>query len=36
MIITLGIYALWVGPRMMKWVVEHTDYDPDGLPEFVQ
>lgn len=35
MIITLGIYSLWVGPRMVKWIVEHTDYDPDTPPVFL-
>jgi hypothetical protein len=33
-ILTLGIYSFWVIPRMTKWVVENTDYDPAwrGLP----
>jgi uncharacterized membrane protein YjgN (DUF898 family) len=25
-IITLGIYSLWVGPRIQKWVWENTDF----------
>ena len=25
-IITLGIYLLWVVPRMQKWIVENTDF----------
>lgn len=28
-VITLGIYLLWVMPRVHRWVVEHTD-DADG------
>ena len=27
-IITIGIYSFWVIPRMTKWVVENTDFDP--------
>lgn len=27
-IVTLGIYLLRVGPRLQKWVVENTDFDP--------
>jgi hypothetical protein len=27
-IITLGIYLFWVGPRLQRWMVEHTDFDP--------
>jgi hypothetical protein len=27
-IITFGIYLFWVGPRIQRWVVEHTDFDP--------
>jgi uncharacterized membrane protein YjgN (DUF898 family) len=27
-IITLGIYGFWVIPRITKWVVENTDFDP--------
>lgn len=25
-IVTFGIYSLWVFPRITKWVVEHTDF----------
>ena len=25
-IITLGIYSFWVGPRIQKWVWENTDF----------
>lgn len=25
-VITLGIYSIWVAPRVHKWVVEHTDF----------
>jgi uncharacterized membrane protein YjgN (DUF898 family) len=31
-IITLGIYLLWVVPRVNKWVVENTDFDPAFRP----
>jgi ABC-type Fe3+ transport system permease subunit len=24
-IVTLGIYLFWVGPRLQRWVWEHTD-----------
>lgn len=27
-VITLGIYSFWVGPRIQKWKTEHTDFDP--------
>lgn len=27
-IITVGIYLFWVGPRIQKWKVENTDFDP--------
>ncbi len=27
-ILTLGIYSFWVAPRITKWVVENTDFDP--------
>ncbi len=27
-IITLGIYSFWVRPRIQKWIVENTDFDP--------
>jgi uncharacterized membrane protein YjgN (DUF898 family) len=33
-IITLGIYGLWVTPRLHKWVVENTDFDPNHAPTF--
>ncbi|GAA1501022.1 membrane protein [Terrabacter terrae] len=26
--LTLGIYLLWVGPRIVQWKWEHTDFDP--------
>jgi len=25
-IVTLGIYAFWVGPRIQRWKWEHTDF----------
>ena len=25
-IVTLGIYSFWVAPRLVKWVVENTDF----------
>lgn len=25
-IITIGIYAFWVGPRLTKWIVEHQEF----------
>jgi hypothetical protein len=28
-IVTLGIYFFWVGPRLQKWIVENTDFDPN-------
>ena len=31
-IITLGIYSFWVIPRLTKWVVENTDFDPTFIP----
>jgi hypothetical protein len=27
-LITLGIYSFWVMPRMTRWIVENTDFDP--------
>jgi uncharacterized membrane protein YjgN (DUF898 family) len=27
-LITLGIYIFWVIPRVTKWIVENTDFDP--------
>jgi uncharacterized membrane protein YjgN (DUF898 family) len=31
-IITVGIYSFWVMPRLTKWVVENTDFDPAWTP----
>jgi uncharacterized membrane protein YjgN (DUF898 family) len=31
-IITLGIYLFWVRPRIQKWIVENTDFDPTWNP----
>jgi uncharacterized membrane protein YjgN (DUF898 family) len=31
-VITLGIYSFWVAPRVQKWKVEHTDFDPTWVP----
>lgn len=31
-IVTLGIYGFWVAPRIQKWVVENTDFDPQFTP----
>ena len=31
-VITLGVYLLWVVPRIQKWVVENTDFDPTFSP----
>jgi uncharacterized membrane protein YjgN (DUF898 family) len=25
--VTLGIYSFWVGPRIQRWVWEHTDFE---------
>lgn len=30
--ITLGIYSLWVGPRIERWKWENTDFDPTWRP----
>lgn len=30
--ITLGIYLFWVGPRIVRWKWEHTDFDPTWAP----
>jgi uncharacterized membrane protein YjgN (DUF898 family) len=30
--ITLGIYSFWVVPRVIRWVWEHTDFDPAFNP----
>lgn len=27
-VITAGIYSFWVAPRIQKWKVENTDFDP--------
>lgn len=32
MIITIGIYSFWVVPRLTKWIVENTDFDPTWTP----
>jgi uncharacterized membrane protein YjgN (DUF898 family) len=31
-VITIGIYLFWVGPRIARWKWEHTDYDPTWRP----
>ena len=34
-VVTLGIYALWIGPRIQKWKYEHTalaESDPSSAP----
>ena len=31
-VITVGIYLLWVVPRIQKWIVENTDFDPSFSP----
>jgi uncharacterized membrane protein YjgN (DUF898 family) len=31
-IITIGIYSFWVGPRIVRWKWEHTDFDPTWRP----
>ena len=31
-VVTLGIYSFWVAPRITKWVVESTDFDPAHSP----
>lgn len=31
-VVTLGIYSFWVAPRVTKWVVENTDFDPTHRP----
>lgn len=30
--LTLGIYTLWVLPKLNKWIVEHTDFAIDPHP----
>ena len=32
-IVTCGIYLFWVAPRVQKWVVENTDFDPAHRPD---
>ena len=32
-IVTLGVYSFWVVPRITKWVVENTDFDPTYQPQ---
>jgi uncharacterized membrane protein YjgN (DUF898 family) len=34
-IITLGIYLFWVGPRIVQWKWEHTDFDPTWRPNML-
>jgi uncharacterized membrane protein YjgN (DUF898 family) len=31
-LITCGIYLLWVGPRISRWKWEHTDFDRSRTP----
>lgn len=31
MVVTVDIYSLWVVPRVQKWIVENTDFDPTLL-----
>jgi uncharacterized membrane protein YjgN (DUF898 family) len=31
-LVTFGIYSFWVVPRVHKWVVENTDFDPSFAP----
>lgn len=31
-IVTLGVYLFWVAPRLQKWIVENTDFDPTWRP----
>ena len=31
-VITIGIYAFWVGPRIAAWKWRHTDFAADGWP----
>jgi uncharacterized membrane protein YjgN (DUF898 family) len=30
--VTIGIYSFWVGPRIVRWKWEHTDFDPTWQP----
>jgi len=34
-LVTIGIYLLWVGPRIARWKWENTDFDPSyqHMPE---
>jgi hypothetical protein len=34
-VITLGIYMLWVGPRIARWKWENTDFDSTWSPNSV-
>lgn len=31
-VVTLGIYLLWVAPRVQKWKTENMDFDPTWRP----
>lgn len=31
-VVTFGVYGFWVAPRLQKWVVENTDFDPTFTP----
>jgi uncharacterized membrane protein YjgN (DUF898 family) len=31
-VVTLGIYSLWVGPRIAQWKWENTDFAAPGVP----
>jgi uncharacterized membrane protein YjgN (DUF898 family) len=31
-VITFSIYSWWVVPRLMRWIWQHTDFDPSYLP----
>ena len=33
-VITLGIYAFWVAPRLYAWKWEHTAFADGGAPQF--
>ena len=28
MVVTLGVYSIWVMPRIQQWVLAHTEFDP--------
>ena len=30
LVVTLGIYGFWIGPRIYRWKIEHTDFA--GIP----